>query len=351
MKRTRDRGGRHAGERARGRERTPRAPRGLSRRIAVIAAAFTALTLGTPLVAATADPQPGLQELAKQAEKLHNEIARLTEQFNGERVKLKQAERAAAAAKKTLSGSEAELEARRYKASLLAQSSYMSGGLTSGLAFAGSGDPDAFLDQAATVYALQQQQSEEVAQVSQAIKAAERAKAGAKARTAQVNKLLDEIETKRTKIQRLVARVESDLFRSVRERAGSGGRRVKVDVPIVGSGKAAQAARWALTQQLKPYVWGAEGPNGFDCSGLVMWAYQKVGISLPHYTGDQWGAGTHISKAELRPGDLVFFYNDLHHVGIYIGGGMMVHAPRTGDVIHIASIENRPFAGGVRIAN
>ncbi|MBG0826753.1 C40 family peptidase [Planomonospora sp. ID67723] len=226
----------------------------------------------------------------------------------------------------------------------------MSGGLASGLAFAGSSDPDAFLDQAATVYTIQQQQSEEVAQVSRAIKAAERAKAGAKARTAEVNKLLDEIETKRTKIERLVARVESDLFRGVRERTGRG-RRVKIDAPIVGSGKAAEAARWALTQQLKPYVWGAEGPHGFDCSGLVMWAYQKVGISLPHYTGNQWTAGTHISKSELRPGDLVFFYNDLHHVGIYIGGGMMVHAPRTGDVVHIASIEGRPYAGGVRIAD
>ncbi|GIH92987.1 hypothetical protein Psi01_36170 [Planobispora siamensis] len=347
VKRTRGRRGKHAGKRARGRERVPG---GISRRILVIGAVFTSLTLLTPLGAATADPEPGLQQLAKQAEKLHTEIAQLTEQYNGERVKLKQAERASEAAKKTLSASEAELAERRHKASLLAQSNYMSGGLGPGLAFATSSDPDAFLDQATTAYALQQRQSEEVALVSRAIKAAERAKASAKARTTEVKDLLKEIGDKRVKIERLVARVESNLFREVRAKA-SGGRRVKIDVPIIGSGKAAQAARWALTQQLKPYVWGAEGPNGFDCSGLVMWAYQKVGISLPHYTGDQWTAGTHISKNELRPGDLVFFYSDLHHVGIYIGAGMMVHAPRTGDVIHIASIEGRPFAGGVRIAN
>ncbi|MFD8533114.1 NlpC/P60 family protein [Streptosporangium canum] len=350
MKRTRDRGGKNAGRHARYREH---APRGLARRMAFIGLAFATLTLGTPLVAATADPEPSLPELAKQVEKLHTDIETLTEQYNGGRVKLKQAQRAAASAKKTLAVSESELAARRTKASLLAQSSYMSGGLGSAMLFSQPTDPDTFLDQATTNYALQQQQSEEVAQVARAIEAAERAQASAKARTAEVKNLLSEIGAKRTKIERLVDKVESNLFSEVRSRAKSNSRgsRVKISVPIVGSGKAAEAARWALTQQLKPYVWGAEGPNSFDCSGLVMWAYQKVGISLPHYTGDQWTAGTHISRDELRPGDLVFFYNDLHHVGIYIGAGLMVHAPRTGDVIHIASIDNRPFAGGVRVAD
>ncbi|MFJ2032872.1 NlpC/P60 family protein [Streptosporangium sp. NPDC087985] len=348
MKRTRnpegERGGRHA--------RRGHASRGRTCRMAVIGLAFASLTLGTPLVTATADPQPSLQERAKEVEKLHVEIETLTEQYNGGRVKLKQAQRAAEVAKKILSVRESELASRRTKASLLAQSAYMSGGLSSALVFTQSADPDAFLDQATTNYALQQQQSEEVAQVARAIKSAERAQAGAKARTSEVRQLLAEIDTKRTKIERLVARVESSLFSEVRSRVKSAaGSRVRLSVPIVGSGKAAEAARWALTQQLKPYVWGAEGPNSFDCSGLVMWAYQRVGISLPHYTGNQWTAGTHVSRGELRPGDLVFFYSDLHHVGIYIGAGLMVHAPRTGDVIHIASIDNRPFAGGVRIAD
>lgn len=349
MKRMRDRGARRAGRHARGREQ---AARGLSFRFAVIGTAFASLTLGTPLVAATADPQPSLRQLAKQAEKLHTEIETLTEQYNGERVKLKQAQRAAESAEKTLAVSESELESRRTKATLLAQSSYMAGGLGPGLTFSQSSDPDAFLDQATTNYALQQQQSEEVAQVGRAIKAAESAQVSAKARTSEVKDLLNQIGDRRTTIERLVAKVESSLFRQVRSRASSTrGNRVKIDVPIAGDGKAAEAARWALTQQLKPYVWGAEGPNSFDCSGLVMWAYQKVGISLPHYTGNQWTAGTHVSRDDLRPGDLVFFYSDLHHVGIYIGAGLMVHAPQTGDVIHIATIDNRPFAGGVRIAD
>ncbi|WP_271216325.1 C40 family peptidase [Streptosporangium carneum] len=344
----RNRGRERAGRHARHREH---AARGLSRKMAVIGLAFASLTLGTPLVA-TADPRPSLQQLAKQAEKLHTEIETLSEQYNGERVKLKQAQRAAESAKKTLSVSQSDLATRRAKATLLAQSTYMAGGLASGLAFTQSSNPDTFLDQATANYALQQQQSEEVAQLSKSIEAAERAKESANARTAEVKGLLTELGDRRTKIERLVTKVESSLFSEVRSRAERNrGSRVKINVPIVGSGKAAEAARWALTQQLKPYVWGAEGPNSFDCSGLVMWAYQKVGISLPHYTGDQWTAGTRVSRNELRPGDLVFFYSDLHHVGIYIGAGLMVHAPQTGDVIHITTIDNRPFVGGVRIAD
>ena len=162
-------------------------------------------------------------------------------------------------------------------------------------------------------------------------------------------KLLKSLEARRVKIQKLVKKAESDLYRRVA--ISIDGPAKKMWFPIIGKGKAAEAARWALTQQLKPYIWGGAGPHGYDCSGLVMAAYQRVGISLPHYTGDLWRAGTHISRDQLRPGDLVFFYNDLHHVGIYIGGGYMIHAPRTGDVIHIAKIAGRPYAGAVRIAD
>ncbi|MBP2704281.1 C40 family peptidase [Microbispora sp. RL4-1S] len=229
----------------------------------------------------------------------------------------------------------------------------MTGGLGSALALVsgGGGDPSAYLDQASTTYALEQQQGEEVAEVSKAMEAAARAKASATARQSEVKKLLSSLDGRRTKIEKLVKRAESNLYSKVAGSVGVG-RATRISFPIVGDGKAAEAARWALSQQMKPYVWGAAGPSSFDCSGLVLAAYQHVGISLPHYTGDQWTAGTHLaSKDDLRPGDLVFFYGDLHHVGIYIGGGYMVHAPHTGDVVRVAKMGNRPFAGGVRIAD
>jgi cell wall-associated NlpC family hydrolase len=75
-----------------------------------------------------------------------------------------------------------------------------------------------------------------------------------------------------------------------------------------------------------------------------MWAYAQVGITFPHFTGSQWNVGVHISRSQLRPGDLVFFFSDLHHMGMYIGNGMMVHAPHTGDVVRIAAITGDPYS-------
>jgi cell wall-associated NlpC family hydrolase len=346
VKRTRGRRGSSAGEHARPPERA-------GRRLTALGAALTAaLLLALPAAPSVADPKPSLKELSDQVEKLHLEIETLTEQYNGQREKLKTAKKAAELAKKRQADAEADLTAKKAKAAMLVQAEYMAGGLDRSLAFATDGDPEGYLDRAATSYALRQQQAEELAKLTKAMDAAERARAGAEARIAEVNEIVKDLGAKRDRISKLVAKVESDLFRRALGEAGRPGTRaVKVNLPVPGNGKAAQAARWALTQQLKPYVWGAAGPSSYDCSGLVMAAYRRVGISLPHYTGDQWTAGRHISREELRPGDLVFFYSDLHHVGIYLGGGMMVHAPRTGDVVRIASINGRPYAGAVRIAD
>ena len=92
-----------------------------------------------------------------------------------------------------------------------------------------------------------------------------------------------------------------------------------------------------------PYVWGGASPGGFDCSGLVMYVYAQVGVSLPHYTGAQWQMGVPVSQSDLQPGDLVFF-DGLGHVGIYIGGGEFIHAPHTGDVVRIDSLAEGWYA-------
>jgi cell wall-associated NlpC family hydrolase len=107
-----------------------------------------------------------------------------------------------------------------------------------------------------------------------------------------------------------------------------------------------RAAQKACDLVGKPYVFGSDGPGSYDCSGLTKAAWASVGVHLEHYTRDQWSEGRSVSKSELQPGDLVFYFpGSLHHVAIYIGGGMVVHAPHTGDHVRMATIDRGPIAG------
>ncbi|MFI0898789.1 NlpC/P60 family protein [Streptomyces sp. NPDC020983] len=109
-----------------------------------------------------------------------------------------------------------------------------------------------------------------------------------------------------------------------------------------------KAIAFARDQIGEPYVWGATGPGSWDCSGLTQAAYKAAGVTLPRTTGDQVNVGTRVSQSDMQPGDLVFFYSDHSHVGIYIGGGNMIHAPHTGTVVKIAPITEMPIYGVVR---
>ncbi len=113
------------------------------------------------------------------------------------------------------------------------------------------------------------------------------------------------------------------------------------------SGAAGAAVAAAESKLGSPYVYAAAGPDTFDCSGLVMWAYAQAGIGLPHYSGAQYGQTVHISRDALQPGDLIFYGpGGSDHVGIYVGGGTMIHAPHTGDVVRYASIYGSPSGYG-----
>jgi cell wall-associated NlpC family hydrolase len=93
----------------------------------------------------------------------------------------------------------------------------------------------------------------------------------------------------------------------------------------------------ALAQVGKPYVWGAAGPDSFDCSGLIMYAWAKAGVNLPHYVPSQYSATRHVPLSQIQPGDIIY-YNGFGHDGMYIGNGQIVHAPHTGDVVKVVDL-------------
>ena len=117
------------------------------------------------------------------------------------------------------------------------------------------------------------------------------------------------------------------------------------------TGQARQAVDFALAQVGKPYVFGAAGPGAFDCSGLTMAAWASAGVALPHSAADQYNYGTHVGINELQPGDLVFLYQPIGHVEIYIGNGMLVSAPQSGENVSVVSLSNytSDFTGATRL--
>jgi cell wall-associated NlpC family hydrolase len=133
--------------------------------------------------------------------------------------------------------------------------------------------------------------------------------------------------------QAMLTRVQAIVSTGGGGRAGVSANIAFAPVPVgVGAAAAVAAAKSRLGL---PYVWGAAGPGAFDCSGLIMWAWAHGGVSLPHFSGAQYSNTTHISMSQLQPGDLVFPSDTGAHVAMYIGGGMIVEAPHTGDVVHI----------------
>jgi cell wall-associated NlpC family hydrolase len=118
--------------------------------------------------------------------------------------------------------------------------------------------------------------------------------------------------------------------------------------PIPSSGQAATAVRAAMSEIGKPYVWAGSGPSSFDCSGLTMSSWRQAGVLMSHSAADQYASFPHVGIDQLQPGDLVFFGHPIHHVGMYVGGGMMVHAPETGELVQVAPMSRGDLVGASR---
>jgi cell wall-associated NlpC family hydrolase len=185
-------------------------------------------------------------------------------------------------------------------------------------------------DTEATALAIRQSATEKrTTDVARTEKRLGKEKATVDAKLAQAKSLLDDLKAKER---------EEMLSRGV--------VRVPSDVPV--SGRAAAAVAYALAQVGDSYVFGAAGPNAFDCSGLTMMAWAQAGVGLPHSSSAQSGSGTHVAMSDLKPGDLVFYYSPISHVAMYIGNGMIVHAANPGTGVVVSPVSSMPTSGAVR---
>jgi cell wall-associated NlpC family hydrolase len=312
---------------------------------APIAAQAAVTPARTPVhvpVQALRAPGPSESELRKKLDALNTEAEKLTERYNKTRVELgkaTQAEQAAARATATL---QAQAAPAREELGRLAAANYMTG--SPDLLF-GGGDASGL---SASAY-LAQSRAAAVNRLQGQIDAADRARNAAAARTAQVRQAAAQAEAARGAAKAKVDEVTKQLDKLTTTTAKD--PKSGLSATVKGSGLPAKMARKALGKLGSPYVWAAAGPNSFDCSGLVVWAYGKVGKpGLPHYTGDLYQQGRKVGKGELRSGDLVYFGGGLHHMGIYLSDGKYLHAPQTGDVVKISKLSDRSdYAGANRI--
>ena len=328
-----------------------RSRRRLWRRAAAIgsvAALASVLLPGAAGYAATSDPQPSLDNLVAQAKTLAHQIDVLSEQYDGLHIQLTEARAQAKTAQTTYQQDAKRLVSGQTAIGQLAAESYMNGGMGTPLQILTSGDTSTMLSRAAIMQQIQQENGDRVSQLSTAVAAAQRAHDTAVQQSRKVAKLAASMAAKKAVIQGKVNKLNSAVFSQAMSIFDQTGHYPDINLPTANT-VGGQALQAALTRRGDPYVWGAAGPSTFDCSGLVMWAYQQVGISLPHYTGSQWTMGEHISRSQLEPGDLVFFYPDISHVGLYVGDGMMLDAPATGQVVQIQPVMWNVYVGAVRI--
>jgi cell wall-associated NlpC family hydrolase len=318
---------------------------------ATLAAAMTALALLIPAassMAQTTAPKPTLTDLVAAAKQLEFQINALSEQYDGLRIQLIRAQANAKIAQAAAARDATALAGGQAAIAQLAAENYMNAGLDPTLQALTAGDPAQFLSQASTITELDQASGDEVSTLTAMENQDRRARQTAEQQIAAVQALQHQMNAKRQVIDAKIDQVNSAAMKQAMTIFTQTGQYPNVSIPTANT-VGAQALEAALSRRGDPYVWGAAGPGEFDCSGLVVWAFAQEGISLPHYTGDLWNSGVHIPRADLEPGDLVFFFPDISHVGIYLGDGLMVDAPDFGEVVRVEPVYWSAFVGAVRI--
>ncbi|MCM2577616.1 NlpC/P60 family protein [Streptomyces sp. MTZ3.1] len=334
------------------------------------AALATVTLIGNNASAAPEAPQrPSLRDVQKKVDKLYREAGAATQKYNAAKERTREQRAEVDKLLDEVARRTDKVNTARRTLGEYAAAQYRSGGLASTATLMLAENPQGYFDQTHLMGRMTERQQHAVReyrdQQQEASVKRGQASASLSRLTDAQEKLRTSKQTVRTKLTearetlakltaeekaRLAAierkkraeakRKAAELERQQAQQSGSAGGSY--------SAQAEKAIAFARAQIGKPYVWGATGPSSYDCSGLTQAAWKAAGISLPRTTWDQVKVGTRVATSDLEPGDLVFFYSDISHVGLYIGNGQMIHAPKPGADVRTESITYMPIYGSVR---
>jgi peptidoglycan DL-endopeptidase CwlO len=344
------------------------------RRVLVALAAATCAVTLLPSSSQAAHT-PSITEAVRQLDRLQNQAEVAAENYDAAQIRVVTAQQAYAGVQAKVARAQARFATLSQSIGSLVSTLYRTDVGGSSLTLLSAQNPQAFLAQTTAVDSLTRQRAEVLTRVETARQevtsdqlAAKQKLALVKAAMAQAAKAKAQINKKVQAEKGLLASLKADERRKVlaaqaaeatlaQARAQAAVRPTRSAAPHVQlpttsghvSGRAAGAVAFALSQVGKRYVYAASGPNAYDCSGLTMAAYRSVGVYLPHQSSQQYHYGRHISSSDLQPGDLVFYYSPIHHVGIYVGHGMIVNAANPREGVTEVGVFSMPYVGAVRV--
>jgi peptidoglycan DL-endopeptidase CwlO len=330
-----------------------------TRRHARTAAVLTGtLALGLVVSPGTGNAAPSLNldQAERQVNTLYHQAEQATERYDVARIAMRDAERGLAQAQRRAAAEQTQVSALQRTVGAFAADAYRNEGIDRTLQLVFSDDPSAFIERAASLDALSSRQADALRKVVEARRELKASQVAAAQQLAVLEGQRKALATEKNNIQqalRAARAVLSRLQASDRakfDRASRDGdpRDLLKGLPLPINDQAGKAVRFALAQLGDRYVWSGDGPDTWDCSGLTMAAWRAAGVSLPHSSAEQYAQGHKVSRADLQPGDLVFFYSPISHVGLYLGNGRMVHAPNPSRRVEVTSIDSMPYAGAVR---
>jgi cell wall-associated NlpC family hydrolase len=315
--------------------------------------ALTGLALATaiglvPSTSAQADPD--IDTVQARVDRLYHEAEQASERYNDAKLELDALQRDLESLRADQERQDADLGAVREQVKDTMLRQFEGQGISAvGEVFV-SDDPGAFLSQLSTMSSYTSYQDALLDDYQAEVASLDIRRTATAKRLEQVRKTEERlaaekatIEEKHSEAESLLERLEEEERAQILSRGGS-----TVPSSVPASGRAAAAVQYAMAQVGDAYVYGAAGPSAFDCSGLTMMAWAQAGVALPHSSSAQYSSGARVSSSDLQPGDLVFYYSPISHVGMYIGNGLIVHAANPSSGVRVAELYSMPYVGAVR---